>query len=146
MWPSTTAPGPSGGTCRTPRLRPESLPLRAVAVAQTPGGLTGAVLRVGSKKPKVVARLWRALPGLDALGPVSGRHSERGPGFRRRLCATATATGGRRRELPAHPRLEPGRAQSAHVGRDVQESVRTPTSPNASDSPQKQASGARPTV
>jgi hypothetical protein len=47
-------------------------------------------LRVGSKKPQGVARPRRALPGLGAASPLSDRHSERGPGFRRRLCATAT--------------------------------------------------------
>jgi len=71
------------------RGRPQTIACVGVAVAQTPGGLTGAVLRVGSKKPKLVARPWRVLPGLDALSPISGRHSERCPGFRGRLCATA---------------------------------------------------------
>src|ERR1022692_4988655 len=63
-----------------------------VAVAQTPGGLTGAFLRVGSKKPQVVAHPRRALPSLGAASPFSDRHSERSPGFRRRLCATATTS------------------------------------------------------
>jgi hypothetical protein len=64
--------------------------LTFVAVAQTPGGLTGAFLRVGTKRPKVVARPRRAVLGLGAAGLLSDRHSERGPGFRGPLCATAT--------------------------------------------------------
>lgn len=70
-----------------------------VAVAQTPGGLTEAFLRVGSKKPQVVARPRRALLGLGAASPLSDRHSERGLGFPRRLCATPTV---QRRHV--HPR------------------------------------------
>src|SRR5664280_317466 len=62
-----------------------------VAVAQTsPGGLTGAFLRAGSKKPQVVPRPRRVLPSLGAASPLSDRHSERSPGVCRRLCATAT--------------------------------------------------------
>jgi hypothetical protein len=61
-----------------------------VAVAQTQTGLTGALLRVGSERPKVVARSRRALPALGVSSPVSGHHSIRSPGFRRGLCATAT--------------------------------------------------------
>jgi hypothetical protein len=72
-----------------------------VAVAQTPGGLTEAFLRVGSKKPQVVARLRRALLGLGAASRLSDRHSERGPGFRKRLCATATVRSERRGPLRA---------------------------------------------
>jgi hypothetical protein len=44
--------------------------LRTLAVAQTPGGLTGAVLRV-VERSKLVARPWRALPDINALGPAS---------------------------------------------------------------------------
>src|ERR1039458_6028238 len=76
---------------RAPRHNSVWLALRTVAVAQTRGGLTEAFLRVRSKKPQVVARPRRALLGLGAASPFSDRHSERGPGFRRRLCATATA-------------------------------------------------------
>jgi hypothetical protein len=75
---------------RAPRHNSVWLALRTVAVAQTRGGLTEAFLRVRSKKPQVVARPRRALLGLGAASPFSDRHSERGPGFRRRLCATAT--------------------------------------------------------
>jgi len=64
--------------------------LSKVAVAQTPGGLTEAFLRVGSKKPQVVVCPQRALLGLGAAGPLSDRRSERGPGSRRWLCATAS--------------------------------------------------------
>ena len=60
------------------------------AVSQTSGGLTGAFLRAGSKKWQVVARPRRAVPSLGAARPLSDRHSERSPGFRRRLCATAS--------------------------------------------------------
>ena len=66
------------------------LPLVVVAVAQTPDGLTGSVLRVGSKNPKVVARPRRALLGLGAPSAFHGRHSERSLGSRRRLYATAS--------------------------------------------------------
>jgi hypothetical protein len=55
-----------------------------------PAGPTGAFLRAGSKKLQVVARPRRVLLGLGAASSLSDRHSERGPGFRRRLCATAT--------------------------------------------------------
>jgi hypothetical protein len=72
----------------------EQRTLCAVAVAQNPGGLTGAFLRAGSKKPQVVAPPWRALPGLGAASALIDRHSERSPGSCRRLCATATAPSG----------------------------------------------------
>jgi hypothetical protein len=60
------------------------------AVAQTPEGLTGSLVRVGSKNPKVIARPRCALLGLGAPSAFHGRHSERRPGFRRRVCATAS--------------------------------------------------------
>src|SRR5208282_3729081 len=69
--------------------------LPVVAVAQSPGELTGASLRPGSKRPQVVARARCVLSGLGAASPLTDRHSERGPGFRRRLCATATVQTGR---------------------------------------------------
>src|ERR1035437_4739770 len=43
-----------------------------------PGGLTGAFLRVGSKKSEVVARPRHALPGLGAPSPPQ-RPSQRAP-------------------------------------------------------------------
>jgi hypothetical protein len=82
----------SGAARGGPGLRRSHL---GVAVSQTPDGLTEAFLRVGSKKPQVVARPRRALLGLGAASPLSDRHSERGPGFRRRLCATATGESAR---------------------------------------------------
>ncbi len=89
-------------------LRPSSRSRGTVAVAQTPGGLTEAFLRAGSKKPQVVARPRRALPDPDAASPLSDRHSERGRGFRRRLCATAT-TNTRRLDCPGrHARSDMG--------------------------------------
>src|SRR5438132_276994 len=45
--------------------------------------------------PHVVTRPRRALLGLGAASPSSDRHSERGPGFRGLLCATATVHCGR---------------------------------------------------
>ena len=75
------------------RLRPGVLPRRArgalrrlhshvwEGVAKTPEGLTGAVLRVGSRKPKVIVRLHRALFDLGALSAFHGGHSERRPRF-----------------------------------------------------------------
>jgi hypothetical protein len=63
-----------------------------VGVAQILGGLTEAFLSVGSKKPRAVTRPPRALLMLGAASPLSNRHSERGPGFRIQLCATATET------------------------------------------------------
>jgi hypothetical protein len=80
--------------------------LFVVAVAQTPGGLTGAVLRVGSKMPQVAVRPRRALLGLGAASPLSDRHSERGPGFRRRLCATATVPCDRLRDVVGDFRID----------------------------------------
>jgi hypothetical protein len=74
--------------CATKRARENlrrRLSLRTKAVAQTPGGLTEAFLRVGLKKPQVVARPRRALLGLGAASTLSDRHSERSPGFRGRL-------------------------------------------------------------
>ena len=41
------------------------------AVAQTPGGLTEASLRPGSKKPQIMARPRRALLVLGASSPLS---------------------------------------------------------------------------
>jgi hypothetical protein len=76
---------------RQPGTPPSGRSLSAVAVAQSPGGLTEAFLRVGSKKPQVVARPRRAVLGIGAASPLSDRQSERGPGFCRWLCATATA-------------------------------------------------------
>jgi hypothetical protein len=70
----------SGVPRATEPLRIRSL--LVVAVAQTPGGLTEAFLRAGSKKPRVVTCRQRALFGLGAAGPVSDRHSDRGPGLR----------------------------------------------------------------
>lgn len=68
-----------------------SLSHRAEAVAQTPDGLTRALLMVGSKMPKVVARAWRAL--LDPAAPTAlhSRYGERSPASRRRVYATASA-------------------------------------------------------
>jgi hypothetical protein len=60
------------------------------AVAQSPGGLTGAFLRAGLKKPQVVAHPRPGLPSVGAASPLSGHHSACSPGFRRRLCATAS--------------------------------------------------------
>jgi hypothetical protein len=48
------------------------------------------VLRVGSKRPKVRRSAVARPAGLDAPSPFGRRHSERGLGFRRRLCATAS--------------------------------------------------------
>ena len=55
------------------------------AVSQTPEGLTGFVLRVGSENPKGIARARRALLGLGARSAFDGRHSERRSGSRTRL-------------------------------------------------------------
>src|SRR5437660_2492984 len=71
---------------------PPSLLRWTVAVAQTPGHLTGAFLRVGSEKPRLVSPTQRRWPGVVALSSFSGRHSERSPGFRERLYATASTT------------------------------------------------------
>jgi hypothetical protein len=60
------------------------------AVAQTPEALAAAVLRVGSKYPKVIARPRHVLLCLGSPSAFHGHHSERRPRFRRRLCATAT--------------------------------------------------------
>jgi hypothetical protein len=75
------------------------------AVAQTPEGLTGSVLRVGSKTPKVIARPRRALLGRGAPSAFHGRHSERRPDFRRRLCATASWASERRRRRRPDARI-----------------------------------------
>jgi hypothetical protein len=97
------------------------LSLTHEAVAQTSGGLTGAFLRAGSKKQQVVARPRRALPSLAAARPLSDRHSERSPGFRRRLFATASVRSesaeihrerfslalAKRESHERHPRLRP---------------------------------------
>ncbi len=91
---------------------------RTVAVAQTPDGLTEAFLRVGSKKPQVVARPRRALLGLGAASPLSDRHSERGRGFRRRLCATATTSFGRPALLRTGARFR-RRAGVSRIGLDA---------------------------
>ena len=61
-----------------------------MAVAQSPDGLAGSVLRVGSKKPKVIARPRRAVIGHGASSAFHGRHSKHRSGFCRRLRATAT--------------------------------------------------------
>jgi MFS family permease len=94
----TSRPGSGSGAMATPVAFAATglfaglsgLFLAVVAVAQTPEGLTGSALRVGSKAPKVIACLRRALLGLSAAGPPSDGHSQRSPGFRRGLCATAT--------------------------------------------------------
>ena len=52
--------------------------------------LTGSVLTVGSKIPKVIARPQRAPLGLGAPSAFHGRHGERRSGSCKRLCATAT--------------------------------------------------------
>src|SRR5207302_10643617 len=78
---------------------PTALSHPTVAVAHSPGRLTEAPLRMGSKKPQVVARPRRALSCLGAASPLSDHHGERGPGFRRQLCATATARSRRRSTL-----------------------------------------------
>jgi hypothetical protein len=69
------------------------------AVAQSPGGLTGAFLRVGSKKPEVVARPRRAPPGPRASG----------------LPALPSARSSSTRRLP--PDFRPDRAAGATVSR-----------------------------
>ena len=81
---------------RARRRTPLTLPHRTEAVAQTPEGLAGSVLRVGSKDPKVLARPRRALLARGAPGAFHGRHSKRSPSSRRRLCATPST---RRRRL-----------------------------------------------
>jgi hypothetical protein len=52
-------------------------PLFRVAVSQTPEALTGSVLRVGSKDPKVIAQPRRGLLGLGPPSAFHGRSSER---------------------------------------------------------------------
>jgi hypothetical protein len=79
---------------RACRPTPPTLPDWTEAVAQTPEGRTGSVLRVGSKNPKVIARPRRALLGLGAPSAFHGRHSECRTGSRRRLCATASTMSG----------------------------------------------------
>ena len=69
----------------------------------------------GVEKAEARARPWRVLPGLDALSPLSGRHSERGPGFRRRLCATATVLSASE-SAPARRPLPP---RSGHESSDI---------------------------
>ncbi len=61
--------------------------LDVVAVEST-GSYAAALVRV--EKPQVVARPRRALLVRGAASPLSDCHSERSPGFRRRLCATAS--------------------------------------------------------
>ncbi len=96
-FPGAGGPRPFGGARGVASSRPPGgpgLPRVTVAVAQTPDGLTEASLRAGLKKPQVVARLQRALPDLGTARALSDGHSECGAGFRRRLCATASTTGG----------------------------------------------------
>jgi hypothetical protein len=99
------ARGGSSSTC----------PLWTEAVAQTPEGRTGSVLRVGSKNPKVIARPRRAL--LGAPSAFHGRHSECRTGSRRRLCATASTTTERVAGRPAHACLRSSAMRECCAGR-----------------------------
>jgi hypothetical protein len=83
--------------------------LSPVAVAQTPEALAGAALRVGSKNPKVIARPLHALLCFGATGAFHGHYSERRPGCRRRLCATATP------KSKSEPRVVGGRPTQEHA-------------------------------
>ena len=62
-----------------------------VAVGKTPTEPTEAVLRVGSKIVKLVARTQRDRAGVAALSARCDHHSVPSLGFRGRLYATASA-------------------------------------------------------
>ena len=64
---------------------------RAEAVAQTPGGLNGAVVRVGSEMRRASGRPRRAQRHPASPTASQGRLRERRPAFREDVCATASA-------------------------------------------------------
>ena len=64
------------------------------AVGQTPTALTQAVLRVGSKIVRLVARTQRDRADVGAPSVRYGQHSAHSAGFRGRLCATASNESG----------------------------------------------------
>src|SRR5664280_268933 len=80
--------------------------LRTEAVAQSPGGPTGAFLRVGSEGPRLVSRTQRRRSGSVAPNSFSGRHSEPSPGFRKRLYATATVQSRSDVDAVRHARIQ----------------------------------------
>jgi len=106
-----------GGVCALARVL-----LVAVAVAQTPTELTEAVLRVGSKIVRLVARTLRDPADVGALRVRYGQHSAHSAGFRGPLCATATARSDSAgldlgalafRPFRSSARLSPGRSLGA---------------------------------
>jgi hypothetical protein len=116
-WASPAAETPRFGGKQSRAEGPAGRVLFVVAVAQTSCGLTEAFLRAGSKKPQVLARPRRARFGLGAAMPLSNRLSERGPGFRNRLCATATTTSTRPVPGPRHARFGIADAESGSLTR-----------------------------
>ena len=107
----------SGGV-RGVSARAYALLLVAEAVAQTPGGLCEAVVRVGSEKPRAARH---ALPAPRDVGVLSRSHvcfHERAARFRGRLCATASP-GTRSAATPLDAPLPPRPPQpSGMMGRD----------------------------
>ena len=88
--------------------------LIAEAVAQTPTELTEAVLRVGSKIARLVARAQRDRADVTALSGRYGHHRALSPVFRGRLYATASAQSGRPAVSPVSQCKSPERIV-AHV-------------------------------
>jgi hypothetical protein len=69
------------------RKRPRCIPAA--------GDLTGAVLRVGSEKSRLVSRIQRRWAGVVVPSCFGGRQSERRPGFVNAFSATASCACGR---------------------------------------------------
>jgi hypothetical protein len=88
---------------------------RMEGVAKTPERLTGSVLRVGSKRPKVIVRPQRTPLDLGAPSTFHGRGSERGTGFRRQLYATPSMECSSRERLRFHGEDPPGSGDAFEV-------------------------------
>ena len=71
--------------------------LCAEGVAQTRNGLSRAVLKVGSRMPRIIARFVTSQLDLVLSTASHSHHSAPSPGFRGRLYATRSAESG-------HPR------------------------------------------
>jgi hypothetical protein len=87
------------------------------AVAQIPTELSNAVLRVGSKIARLVARTRRDRADVGDLSVRYGHHSAHSAGFRGRLCATASRE--RRSQSRARREARPGRPTRRQLNRAV---------------------------
>ena len=97
-----------------------------VRLSHTPTQLTEAVVRVGSKIVRLVARTRRDRADVGDLSVRYGHHRAPGPRFRRRLYATASRDSARPNESGTHARM--GRGPSLASGE-----VKTSATPGRSE-------------